>query len=101
MGKDYGYIVVFHWLKECTHSERVEYSRGIYGYIEHSQYSKYKYKREGILSKLPYIRLKPGVIILNKEGKDKLSSYLRGKADIFIRRLILTEEDKNKLKGEI
>jgi len=98
MEKEYGYIVIFHWLKECTASERVKYSRRVYGWIDYSQFSRYKYKREGILSNLPYIRLKRGVIIVNKESKEKIVSYLRGKADIFVRRIILTEEDKNKLR---
>ena len=50
----------------------LEITRKIYGYNEFSNHSKYKYKREGILSGISYEKISRGCIMINTKDKDKV-----------------------------
>ena len=52
----------------------LELTRKIYGYNEFSNNSKYKYKREGILSNVKYEKLSRGTILISKADEKKVIS---------------------------
>ncbi|HDN84131.1 MAG TPA: hypothetical protein ENG47_00050 [Candidatus Aerophobetes bacterium] len=70
----------------------------LWGYKDKSNFGKYTYKREGLLDKIPHISPIKGVIIVRGKDYKKIFEFLKDKADIFSRRIILTAKDKKKLK---
>lgn len=50
----------------------LELTRKIYGYTEHSNYSKYKYQRKGILSDIPFEKLSKGSFLIDKRYEKKI-----------------------------
>ena len=52
-------------------------TRAIYGYIEHSNSSKYKYERQGILSKIKYEKLSRACIIIDKKHASLIVKELK------------------------
>jgi len=50
----------------------LELTRKIYGYIEFSNNSKYKYERKGILSDIKYEKLSKGCILINKKDENRI-----------------------------
>jgi len=50
----------------------LELTRKIYGYNEFSNYSRYKYKRNGILSDIKYEKLSRGTILISKADEKKV-----------------------------
>ena len=47
----------------------LEITRKIYGYNEYSNHSKYKYKRDGILSAISYEKISRGCIMIDKKDE--------------------------------
>lgn len=45
----------------------LEFTRKIYGYTEHSNHSRYKYNRKGILSDIPYEKISRGCFLIHKK----------------------------------
>lgn len=54
----------------------LEITRKIYGYIDFSNHSKYKYERKGILSDIPYEKLSRGTILIDKQNEKKIIKEL-------------------------
>lgn len=50
----------------------LELTRKIYGYIEFSNNSRYKYERKGILSEIKYEKLSRGSILISKADEKKV-----------------------------
>lgn len=50
----------------------LEITRKIYGYNEYSNHSKYKYKRNGILSGISYEKISRGCIMIDKKDEGKI-----------------------------
>ena len=48
----------------------LEITRKIYGYNEYSNHSKYKYKRDGLLSGISYEKISKGCIMIDKNDED-------------------------------
>ena len=71
--------------------------RDLYGWRDKSQYGKYEYKREGLLSNIPHIRLTRGVFIVAQEHGLKVKKFLKGKAAVITRQVVLTAKDKKAL----
>ena len=70
----------------------------INGWKDKSQYSKYSYDRKGILSSIPHILVNRCVLIAGKEEADKIISFLKeNNAEVFVRDIILTKQDIEKL----
>lgn len=62
-------IIAYTLKKEKT---PLKITRRIYGYTEYSNNSKYKYEREGILSKINYEKLSRGCILIDKKDTIKI-----------------------------
>jgi hypothetical protein len=75
-------------------TQKVKLFRQLYGWKDKSQYGKYEYKRDGLLNGIPHIRLSRAAIIVLSKHKSIITRYLRGKAKIETRQVILNEKDK-------
>jgi len=93
--EQYGYIIAFKVLPKLTPKERVKFFRKLYGYIDRSQYGKYLYRRDGLLTEGGYVQFTRGVFIVRKDLLRKVKSFLKGKAEVMVREVRLTEGDIN------
>lgn len=72
-------------LKKCNLAQRTAIQRALRGYIDYSNKGSHRYEREGKLKKIPHKILNKGVIMLNKEDKQKITPILKkNKADVMI-----------------
>jgi len=92
-----GWLLTFRLRPELERSQRTRFFQQLYGYKDRSQYGKYFYQREGVLSYSPYIRLGRAVIMIGERDKKRVLSFLRRGARVEIRRVILTQKDRDKL----
>lgn len=96
--KKIGYIIAFKLKKGLTNQQRTIFFRELYGYIEHSQYSKYLYTKESIFGKkVRYFRPARAVIVTRKEDVKKILKFLRKNTKIYVREIFLTLQDIKKL----
>lgn len=98
MGRNEGCIVALRVLPTLSPKQRVRLFRQLYGYKDRSQYGKYLYPREGLLDKLRYVPFARGVFIIPTQALPPLKSFLRGKARLNVRRVLLTLNDRKQLK---
>lgn len=69
--------LIIHDLSELEHYQKVLFNRAIYGYIDNSNNSAYQYKRKGILSQIPHLRLLKGALVIKKEDMEKIKPLLK------------------------
>jgi len=98
MKAKYGRIIIYRIKKELPSGVKSRLLQKLWGYKDKSNFGKYTYKREGLLDKIPHISPTRGVIIVRGKDYKKIFEFLKDKADIFSRRIILTSKDKRKLK---
>ncbi|RLE15146.1 hypothetical protein DRJ04_00955 [Candidatus Aerophobetes bacterium] len=98
MKAKYGRIIIYKIKKELPPGIKSRISQKLLGYKDKSNFGKYTYKREGLLDKIPHLSPIRGVIIVRGKDYKKIFEFLKDKADIFSRRIILTGKDKKKLK---
>ena len=85
-------------LNKLPPQERCKLYRKLNGWKDKSQYSKYTYNREGILSSIPQILVNRCVLIVRKEDAGKIISFLNeNNAEVFVREIILKRSDIEKL----
>ena len=66
----------------------------LYGQKTSSHGGRYKYRRKGLLDEIPSRRLIRGAIIIKEDDQEKIVQFLREfKAEIHVRKVVLTEED--------
>jgi len=68
------------------------------GYKDKSNFGKYTYRRKGLLDRTPHISPARGVLIVRAKDVKKIFEFLKDKADVFSRKVVLTKKDKKKLK---
>ncbi len=78
-------------------ARRARFFRQLYGWRDKSQFGKYEYDREGLLTNIPHIKLMRGVIIVREQDKKKIIDFLKGKAEVITRQVVLTAADRKKL----
>lgn len=81
------YIVSFKMKDGVSELEKTKLRRKLYGWVNYSQYGKYRYKREGILGDIAHRRVLPGVIITTEEGAKRVKHLLGGEATIWTGKL--------------
>lgn len=69
--------LIVHDLSELDHYQKVLFNRAIYGYTDNSNNNAYQYKRKGILSQIPHLRLLKGALVIKKEDMDKIKPVLK------------------------
>ena len=92
-----GDLVVFQLKKGLSGTERTKFCRDVWGYEEHSQFSKYRYRRPGLLSDIPHVRLTRGVILVARTDTTRVVGFLRKGAKVQTRVVHLTPADRRKL----
>jgi len=70
-------ILIIHDLSELDHYQKVLFNRAIYGYTDNSNNAAYQYKRKGILSQIPHLRLLKGALVIKKEDMSKIKPILK------------------------
>lgn len=78
-------------------AQRARLFRQLYGWKDKSQFGKYEYEREGLLTDIPHVKLMRGVFIVRKQDKKKVTDFLKDKADVLTRQVVLTASDRKKL----
>jgi len=68
------------------------------GYKDKSNFGKYTYRRKGLLDSIPHISPARGLLIVRANDVKKIFEFLKDKADVFSRKIVLTAKDKKKLK---
>jgi hypothetical protein len=69
--------LIIHHLSEIDHYQKVLFNRAIYGYTDNSNNNAYQYKRKGLLSQIPYLRLLNGALVIKKGDANKLKPIFK------------------------
>jgi len=64
-------------LSDLDQIRKVFVERQLFGYTEYSNNSKYTYKREGLLEKIPHIKLARAVIIVNRKDEKRVVDIIK------------------------
>lgn len=97
--KEIGKLIVFRVLPYTTKLVMNRFCRQFYGYTDKSNRGRYTYHREGFLDNFNYIRPLRGVLIVRQEEAPAIIDFLKDyNAEVFVRDVILEEEDKQKLR---
>jgi hypothetical protein len=97
-----GIIIVFKLSKGTKINEINQFCKKFYGQDSSSWKGKYHYHRHGLLDDIPHKKLIRGVIIIEDKYVDTVKKFLeKYNAPIYVRRIILTEDDEKDLKSQI
>jgi hypothetical protein len=69
--------LIIHDLNGIGHYQKVLFNRAIYGYIDNSNNNSYQYKRKGILSEIPHLRLLKGALVVRKRDVSKIKPIFK------------------------
>jgi hypothetical protein len=94
---DRGALVVFTLSSANAFKVRASFFRGLYGYDDKSQFGKYHYRREGLLDRLGYVPLGRGVFIVRADALAQVKRYMKGRAEMVWRTVVLTAKDRRLL----
>jgi hypothetical protein len=93
-----GKVIIFKISPNNDESTMKKFSRRFYGYLDRSHNYRYKYQRKGFLDDFPYIKPHKGVIVVRKDDAEDILAFLESyNAEIFVRDIILVEEDIEQL----
>ncbi|PIW88069.1 MAG: hypothetical protein COZ94_01755 [Nitrospirae bacterium CG_4_8_14_3_um_filter_41_47] len=97
--KNIGSIIIYA-LKGLDQIERDKFCRELLGRTVRTHHGKYKHHVKGLLDTIPHIRITRSVIIVEKVNKQNISNFFEecGVKEVFIRDLILTNEDIRRIK---
>lgn len=91
-------IIFSYWLKGRTSRERTQFNRKLIGYTDKSQFGKYSYKREGLMSRIPHVHVSNSLFIIREDDLDEIESFCKDlDVQLFIRRVILEKSDIKEL----
>ena len=96
--KDIGTIIIYK-LEGLDQIARDNFCRELLGRTVKTHRGKYTHHVEGLLDTIPHIRVARGVIIVEKANKLNISDFFKehGVREVFMRDLILMEEDIRRL----
>lgn len=98
MKAKYGRIIIYKVKRHLPPGIKSRLSQKLLGYKDKSNFAKYTYKREGLLSSIPHMSPLRGVLIVRARDIKKILGLLKDKADVFSRKIVLTKKDKKKLQ---
>ena len=64
-------------LSKVSQIGKVIVKRQLFGYTEYSNNAQYTYKRKGVLSEIPHIKLARAVIIVKNKDKNKVINVIK------------------------
>jgi len=94
-----GFIIIYK-LVGLSQIDRDKLCRKLLGRTVKTHKGKYTHQVKGLLDNIPHIHMGRGILIINKGDETKLFDFLKehNVKDIFIREIILTKNDIDKLK---
>jgi hypothetical protein len=98
---DMGILLAFRLKARLRPRDKTRFFRQLYGYVDRSQFGRYRYEREGFLSNIPHVRMIRAVLIIREEDLEAVEKFLVSVADVQTRRVVLTKEDKRQLLGKV
>jgi hypothetical protein len=92
--------IIIYKLTGLSQIDRDKICRELLGRTVKTHKGRYTYHVKGLLDDIPHIHAGKGILIANKENEKILFDFLKNHKveDIFIREIILTKNDVNKLK---
>ena len=102
MTQEHGLMILFR-MTGAKNKELARFCKKFYGYKDYSNKGKYIYEREGIISKIPHIKINPirTALIINEDDAETILEALEEfGAEIFSRKIELTPEDREQLGNE-
>ena len=97
MNQTFGFIINYR-LEGKSPVERTKFNRKFLGYNDKSQFGKYLYFREGLLTKIPHIRVSNSLFITLKEDLKRVKTFCEEYGvKLFVRKIILTKSDMKEL----
>ena len=94
-------LIIIYKLGGLSQIDRDKICRKLLGRTVKTHKGKYTHHVKGILDDIPHIRVGNGILIINKTDEIKISNFLEENKvkNVFIRDIILTKNDINKLKN--
>ncbi len=84
-----------------SRSDTDRFLRELAGHNDKSNYGKYTYRKRGILDEMPHIKLVRSVIVVSSNKSTPIINLIKKYGiNAYIRDILLTEDDINKLKNE-
>jgi len=94
-----GTLICYTLGSKPTAVERNRFRKEFWGYRDFSNKGRYTYERDGLISDVPHVKLIRSVIIVRNEDCDRIVEFLRkNNATVFMKKVILSKEDQDKLK---
>lgn len=93
-------LIMIYKLTVLSQIDRDKLCRKLLGRTVKTHKGKYAHNIKGLLEDVQHIHIGKGILIVNKENEKKLTLFFKnhGVEDVFIREIILTKNDVNKLK---
>ena len=95
-------LIIIYKLEGLSQIDRDKVCRRLLGRTVKTHKGKYTHRVKGILDDVPHIRVGNGILIIDKTNEIKLSNFLEENKvkNVFIRDIILTKSDINKLRND-
>ena len=91
-------IIFSYWLKGRTSRERTQFNRKFLGFTDKSQFGKYIYTREGLMSRIPHVHASNSLFVIREEDLEEVESFCSEfNVPLFVRRVILEDSDIEEL----
>ena len=95
-----GLLLAFRLPPRKKNVEISKFCQRFYGQDTSSGGGRYRYRRHGLLDDIPYRKLLRGVIVIQQSHLETVLEFLENyDAEVHIREVKLTEEDKRVLEG--
>lgn len=93
-------LIIIYKLAGLSQIDRDKLCRKLLGRTVKTHKGKYTHNIRGLLDDIQHIHIGKGILIVNKENEKKLCDFFKNHEvkDVFIREIILTKNDVNKLK---
>src|SRR3989338_3997930 len=89
-----GTLVIYSFRKSVKRELREKLRREFLGYNDKSNFGKYDYKRHGLLSRLPHVKLGKSLVIIKNEDKRKVVKILKKyNVTYTVRNILLNKSD--------
>ena len=91
-------LIINYRLEGRTSVERTRFNRKFLGYNDKSQFGKYSYFREGLMSKIPHVHISNSLFIILEDDLKRVKSFCdEYDVKLFIRKVVLTKSDLKEL----
>ena len=93
MNQTFGFIISYR-LDGWSPVERTRFNRKFLGYKDKSQYGKYSYFREGLMTKIPHVHVSKSLFIILEGDLKRVKDFCdENEINLFVRKVVLTRSD--------